>query len=61
MYVVPTPSEGKDGDVIASAGPVVVMDNVEDAVCDGLVLSATVAVKVEVPDEFGVPEIAPVD
>ena len=53
--------DGRVGAVIASAVGETTTDPGVDADCTGLLLSVTVAVKVEVPLVVGVPEITPVE
>ena len=51
--------EGNADDVIVSAVAATVMEVATDFVCAGLLLSLTIAVKVNVPVTVGVPEITP--
>jgi hypothetical protein len=52
---------GSAEDVIVSRVGATVTAVVAEAACTGLPLSVTVAVKAEVPERVGTPEIAPVD
>jgi hypothetical protein len=58
---VPTVTEGKVEDVIVSSVGATTIVADADTDCAGLLLSLTVAVKVEAPLAVGVPEITPVD
>jgi hypothetical protein len=54
-------TEGRAEDVIVSRVGETTTAAVVEAVCAGLLLSVTVAVKVAVPLDVGMPVIAPVD
>jgi hypothetical protein len=58
---VPTLTGGSAEATIASGVGATTTDVAADADCTGLLLSITLAVKAEVPDWVGTPEIVPVD
>jgi hypothetical protein len=58
---VPTVTDGSDGGTTVSVVALIVTLLAADAVCAGLLLSVTVAVKLDVPLVVALPEITPDD